>query len=185
VVLPKKPEGTPWDRVLDWNSGTVALGSGDYVVWGIQFHVSNGEKLSYPHLTQLTAALVLPCMLCQESSKTDPKGWIASVITRFVECGKSTSPPEPFKTVAIWDTEYIREYYRPYFEENVDAFAAQRMGQRAALGNETWATKLPAVLENMLSQMKPEDREAVKKRFAGSMFDIDETIALGRKSRQT
>jgi hypothetical protein len=181
-VPPEQPSGSPWDRVLDWTVGTVVLGSGDYAVWGIQFRVGDGGGNfdSYPVLMELTASLLLPCVLCEESSKDNTKGWTAKVASQLALVARPGGPLEPFPVLVVWDSDYIKEYYRPYFEEGPDAFDAQRFGSRAQIANEMMSKMVPGMVELILGSMTPENRAEALRRFAGSGIDINQVLAHNR-----
>jgi hypothetical protein len=61
---PTPPTGAPWDHVLDWRTGALALGPGDFAVLSLQFRLGDGDMCDdYPTMFLTTCGLILPSML--------------------------------------------------------------------------------------------------------------------------
>jgi hypothetical protein len=71
---PPTPSGAPWDHVVSWEDGYLALGVGDYAVIAGQYRLRDGHVFdSYPEvMTRTTGALFRGVLL--DTKSTEP-GW--------------------------------------------------------------------------------------------------------------
>lgn len=170
-----QPTGGPWDRVIDWESGSVLLGQGDYVVFACQYRVGDGGKFkSYPHVLSQTVGVSLP--MCRTEHKSTEKGWCERA-----RCDVATAGGMDQLTAPI-DRDYLGEYYGVYFEQGADAFAAARLGGRAKLLSEMDKTVVPAMFGMLMQAMTPENRAEFARRTSAMGVDVE--ALLGQAALQ-
>ncbi|EJD41724.1 hypothetical protein AURDEDRAFT_186345 [Auricularia subglabra TFB-10046 SS5] len=161
-----KPNGGPWDRVVDWSSGSVMLGQGDYVVFACQYRIGDGVKCkTYPHVLAETVGVSLP--MCRTEHKSGDKGWCERARSDVARAGGTDQLTAPI------DQAYFAEYYGSYFDEGPDAFAAARLGSRATQLSEMDRTVMPAMFGMLMQSMSPEGRAEFLRRSSAMGIDLN------------
>ncbi|EJD41727.1 hypothetical protein AURDEDRAFT_90011 [Auricularia subglabra TFB-10046 SS5] len=160
-VPASKPTGGPWDRVVDWNQSSVALGQGDYVVFSCQYRIGDGTQCTtYPDI--LSQTLSFAVLLTTIDLTSTDRNWCEHVRSA-TKAAVSTRTTESLP--AFVDRAYLEEYYRPYLIGGVDAFVAARLGSRATQVNELHQVALPAMFRAIWQKMTPEQRVEAARRF--------------------
>jgi hypothetical protein len=114
---PTPPTGAPWDRVMNWRKGHLALGPGDYTVVALQYRLGDGHNITaHPEIVQNSFGLHFRAMTL-DTKGTEPewpklaeKEW--NDPKRMIE--RALNPiRRMIATYVLWDYEYIKEYYKP------------------------------------------------------------------------
>jgi hypothetical protein len=169
-VPPAQPKGAPWDRVLDWDKCSFALGAGDFAVIALQFRVGDGDTwCSYPQMMQVTCALSFALTLLQTSSKGDDK-WRAAVSAELEGDPRSG---EMLPALADWDFDYITKYFQPFYDGDAERWEAERYGERATMAKDLMNSLVPAQLELMMQTVAPDKKEELLSRFSAMGFDLE------------
>ncbi|EJD41722.1 hypothetical protein AURDEDRAFT_186343 [Auricularia subglabra TFB-10046 SS5] len=167
-----KPSGEPWDRVIDWSAGSVMLAPGDYVVFACQYRVGDGSTWkAYPELLDQTLCITIP--VCRTQNTVSDASWCDAVRRDVVSLKGRRPAGICFMMTARMDHAYFDEYYKPYFDEDSDAFAASRLGRRAEEANEMVKSFAPMAMSMLMQSMPPRERAEAVRRFNAMGFDIE------------
>ncbi|KAI5887458.1 uncharacterized protein SCHCODRAFT_02692194 [Schizophyllum commune H4-8] len=161
-VCADRPTGPPWERVVNWDMADIALAPGDFVVFCAQYRVGDGHSCdTYPEAMTRCGGVIAQCYL------TDAKGtdcdWCGSagrqmLLSRALAHGRAGLPPNVIVLRADIDHDYLDEYYKPYFEEGLNAFSAQRYGKAAKAQSDRLKKSGPEEFERMLDTLPPDAR---------------------------
>ncbi|KAH8800587.1 hypothetical protein DL96DRAFT_798805 [Flagelloscypha sp. PMI_526] len=150
---PTPPTGGPWGRVVDWNTGKVVLSPGDFAVFRIQYRVGDGTTWSnYPDIVMRIIVSVIFIHLLDVKSGIGGDEWLSNARQLAVNRSKN---PESVHVIVNPEFEYIRQYYKVYFDEDEDAWVEKRFGKRAAATNDMWLKAGPEMLKATLNCLPP------------------------------
>jgi hypothetical protein len=114
---PSEPTGAPWDHVISWQKGWLALGAGDYAVVAFQYRLGDGEKLDrYPDVMARTLGLQLSGIFLQ--TKSTEMRWPEKAKEEWSNPAlmmRTMSNPAAAAVggIIMWDMPYVLDYYKP------------------------------------------------------------------------
>ncbi|KAL1659612.1 hypothetical protein GGF50DRAFT_119712 [Schizophyllum commune] len=175
-VFPERPTGKPWEHVIDWDLADVALGPGDFVVFGVQYRVGDGHVCTtYPDVMTRCGAVSVQCHLTDAKS-TDPD-WCGlagrqALLYRNIFANWAQPPPKVITLSAYIDSDYVDEYYRPYIEGGPDAYYAQRIGKAAKTLNSRMVRTYPKQFKKMFLSLPPHVRPMLLDMYRKIGYDV-------------
>ncbi|KAE9401239.1 hypothetical protein BT96DRAFT_974905 [Gymnopus androsaceus JB14] len=171
--IPSPPTGDSWGRVLQWNMPRFLLAPGDFAVFRIQYRLGDGDVWqTYPEIMTRFVNCIVQCEVLQPKSQApNDSAWIK-------EARRSTRLPnlENVVLVGYADFDYVKEYYRPYFDEDSDVWAKERLGGRAEMANDLISSMGPTFLKATMSSLTPEKRAEFVKNLDTMGFDVERSL---------
>ncbi|KAI4519597.1 hypothetical protein K525DRAFT_205682 [Schizophyllum commune Loenen D] len=175
-VYADRPTGTPWERVVDWDMADVALAPGDFVVFCAQYRIGDGHSCdTYPQAMARCGGVTVPCYLT--NAKGTDRDWCGSagrqaLLSRIMARGRTQPLPNMIGLGADFDHDYLDEYYKPYFEEGLNAFAAQRYGKAAKALGDRLNKSGPEQFRRMLDALPSDARRKFVDEFQEMGLDL-------------
>ncbi|KAL1671816.1 hypothetical protein EV122DRAFT_256262, partial [Schizophyllum commune] len=95
-----------------------------------------------------------------------------ALLSRIMARGRTQPVPNMIGLGADFDHDYLDEYYKPYFEEGLNAFAAQRYGKAAKALGDRLNKSGPEQFRRMLDALPSDARRTFVDEFQEMGLDL-------------
>lgn len=171
---PAKPSGAPWNRVVDWDRGSVLLGPGDYAVFACHYRLADGYRWkSVPDVLGQVLCTTLTARLLRTTATGS--NWCESA---HLEVAFGSDSAGQLLLLADMDQPYFEEYFEPYVDESSEGpFVASRFGKAGQMSDADKAL-LPRALEGLIGHFTPAQREEFARRSRAMGADMSPALSL-------